>query len=144
MPLPLPLLQPPPAEVLAAAAEAGGTEEGVEEAEAEEVTEDGDEEDEAAAEVAVEEGKSSLRHDAYQSRMKTELMEHSASALFEQQQRKQELRQEVDPRGGRDGHRHETDREIVPPRQRARRGPVRQQAHMRGQRRPRKAKIGEE
>ena len=142
MPLPLPLLQPPPVEALAGAAEAGGTEEGVQEAEAEELTED--EEGEAAAEVAVEEGKSSLRLDAYQLRMKTELMEHSASALFEQQQRKQELRQEVDPRGGRDGHRHETDREIVPPRQRARRGPVRQQAHMRGQRRPRKAKIGEE
>ena len=53
MPLPLPLLQLPPAEVLAGAAEAGGTAEGA-------VTEGGDEEGEAAAEVAVEEGKSSL------------------------------------------------------------------------------------
>ena len=83
----MPLLQPPPAEALAGAAEAaGGTEAGVEEeeAEAEEVTEDGDEEGEAAAEVAVEEGRSSLRLDAYQyyqSRMKTELFEHSAFAL---------------------------------------------------------------
>ena len=80
----MPLLQPPPAEVLAGAAEAGVTEEGVEEAEAEEVTEDGDEEGEAAAEVVVEEGRSSLRLDAYQyyqSRMKTELFEHSAFAL---------------------------------------------------------------
>ena len=48
---------------MAGGAEAGGTEEGVEEAEAEaeEVTEDEDEEGEAAAEVAVGEGKSSLR-----------------------------------------------------------------------------------
>ena len=54
----MPLLPLPPAEALAGAVEAGGTEEGVREAE--EVTEDEDGEGEAAAEVAVGEGKSSL------------------------------------------------------------------------------------